>query len=116
MTLIRQGVRERGNILREAISFDVSTSEATGSVTIVMQKKEGDKMDEEEVAPVSTSVPEAANVKQRPGKVKLELEDDNAPPASKEQEPTNRPHIYVQDNDPEFDDMDEEDPDDDLDI
>lgn len=118
MTLIRQGVRERGNVLREVISFDISTNEATGAVSIEIRKKEGDEMDKEEVAPVSTSVPAAANVKQaaaRSGKVKLELEDDNAPPASKE-EPTNRPHIYVQDNDPEFDDMDEEDPDDDLDI
>jgi len=28
----------------------------------------------------------------------------------------NRPRIYMQDNDPEFDDFDEEDPDDDLEI
>jgi hypothetical protein len=31
-------------------------------------------------------------------------------------EPSNRPRIYLQDDDPEFDDLDEEDPDDDLDI
>eukprot|EP00978_Attheya_sp_CCMP212_P033051 scaffold131595_cov53-Attheya_sp.AAC.11 len=38
------------------------------------------------------------------------------PPPSSRQASKTQPNIYIQDDDPEFDDMDEEDPDDDLDI
>ena len=50
---------------------------------------------------------------QRQGRVILRHEDDNV---TSESSTTLKPHIYLQDDDPEFDDMDEEDPDDDLDI
>jgi len=118
MTMIRQGVRERGNIVRETIPFEVHTNEVNGAVSIEIVKPEGKDREEEGV---SVAVATSADVKLdeqkqptgRPGKVKLKLEDDDAPPTKEE---VKRPHIYVQDNDPEFDDMDEEDPDDDLDI
>ena len=43
------------------------------------------------------------------------MEDDEDPKKA-ETPAANRPRIYLQDDDPEFDDMDEEDPDDNLDI
>ena len=51
-------------------------------------------------------------------KIELKLEDDNneVPKASQQSQTNNRPRIFLQDDDPEFDDLDEEDPDDDLDI
>ena len=54
--------------------------------------------------------------------IQLQLENDDPP---RQRQPktaatvattTHRPRIYMEDDDPEFDDMDEEDPDDDLDI
>ena len=114
MTMIRQGVRERGNILREIVPFQVRTNDVNGAVSIEILEQ-GAKTDDEPL--LSTFVTEDVKYDEQtprlPGKVKLELEDDNAPPSKDE---VHRPLIYVQDNDPEFDDMDEEDPDDDLDI
>lgn len=119
MTMIRQGVRERGNVLRDMVLFEVHTSEANGTVSIEIVNQEDTK--EQLVMPSSTTALITLQLDDgegtsasRPGKVKLQLEDDNAPPSIKGK--ANRPHIYVQDNDPEFEDMDEEDPDDDLDI
>lgn len=56
-------------------------------------------------------------------KVQLQLEEDDDHGRPKQQQlafatapATTRPQIYMDDDDPEFDDLDEEDPDDDLDI
>lgn len=118
LTLIRQGVRERGNVLREVIHYDVHINDVTGNVDIEILTQE--EKDETKSASVSGAVTDlkledgmsTPSSTARPGKVKLKIEDDV--PLIKED--MNRPHIFVQDNDPEFDDMDEDDPDDDLDI
>lgn len=117
-TLMRRGVRERGNLLRDKVEFEIdddgqlrllSTTEITvptndsGVVERVPQK--------EEQTPLIEGV---VSLEHRPGKVTLRHEDDKVTSASSSTTP--KPHIYLQDDDPEFADMDEEDPDDDLDI
>jgi hypothetical protein len=116
MTMIRQGVRERGNLLRETVLFQVHTNEADGAVSIEVVQQEDDT-EKLQATPEFTdrgTVTTSITTGSRPGKVQLQLEDDDAPPSANEE--ASRPHIYVQDNDPEFDDLDEEDPDDDLDL
>ena len=49
-------------------------------------------------------------------KVQLQLEEEDSAPAQATKPSPNTPHIFLQDDDPEFADYDEEDPDDDLDI
>jgi archaellum biogenesis ATPase FlaH len=121
MTMIRQGVRERGNVLRETVLFQVHTNKANGAVSIQVVNQDDTK--EQLATPLLTTAQNTPKLNEgttaststsRPEKVKLQLEDDDTPPSTKEE--ASRPHIYVQDNDPEFDDMDEEDPDDDLDL
>jgi hypothetical protein len=116
MTMIRQGVRERGNLLRETVLFQVHTNEADGAVSIEVVQQEDDT-EKLQATPEFTdrgTATTSITTGSRPGKVQLQLEDDDAPPSANEE--ASRPHIYVQDNDPEFDDLDEEDPDDDLDL
>ena len=118
MTMIRQGGRERGNVLRDIVFFEVHTNEANGTVSIQIVNRDDSKEQQEMPPSMAAITTPQLDAKERTagwrGKVKLQLEDDKAPPSTKEK--ASRPHIYVQDDDPEFDDMDEEDPDDDLDI
>jgi hypothetical protein len=142
MTLMRQGIRERGNIVREALPFRILVNERQQqqqsnnndnnrfSYRLEEQQDELPVIKKEETRQheTSTTSAKAATTAEsttmtsasssRP-KIQLQLEeDDHQQP--KEEQPTsatsNRPLIFLQDDDPEFDDMDEEDPDDDLDI
>jgi hypothetical protein len=121
MTMIRQGVRDRGKVLRETVLFQVHTNEANGAVSIeVVKQVDTNERQATPLLPTSQTTSKltdgtgTTSTTSRPGKVKLLLEDDDNPPSANDE--ASRPHIYVQDNDPEFDDMDEEDPDDDLDL
>jgi hypothetical protein len=130
-TLLRKGVRERDNVVREILSFQIVTDqEGQRNVQLV----DADVIvHEEPQQPKSAAVAFIDNKqhrthsqtsKSRP-KVELRLEEGDRQGQQKEpshrqtpSEPseTSAAHIYMDDDDPEFDDYDEEDPDDDLDI
>eukprot|EP00934_Nitzschia_sp_Nitz4_P002056 Nitzschia sp. Nitz4//scaffold96_size78090//32888//34003//NITZ4_005492-RA/size78090-processed-gene-0.53-mRNA-1//-1//CDS//3329560567//2056//frame0 len=129
VTLVRQGVREAGKLLRDTLAFDLApdvtnTSFQTCTVkefdvpkSAKDEKKEVSKdsvQTSSSVATDSTVVPSASVGR---GKVVLQHEEENAPTRNTlPSPPAERPRIFLQDDDPEFDDLDEEDPDDDLDI
>jgi len=147
LNIIRQGIRERGNVLRQKIPFrleaidsnrhkqcrfriveaegedlnngdDHKASNATtgrnkiekGSNSIVLDKK-------------GSTEPSTSGGRSSGAHLQLEESDggrnkrvgENLSAESEFAVP-DRPRIYLEDDDPEFDDFDEEDPDDDLDI
>lgn len=116
-TLMRRGVRERSNLLREQVNFEItdrglkllSTETTAATVNKSAAKSIDAKVGRSAPAPAAVS----ASSMSRPGRITLR-HDDNHVAAAAPNVPT--PRIYLQDDDPEFDDMDEEDPDDDLDI
>ncbi len=152
MNIIRQGIRERGNVLRQKLPFQleaIATGTHVGQRYRIVQesedeerKNEGDGDDhngkpvnverDEYGSKVNKATPETTNKnkevsrsdgRSRGAPLRIEENDGgrNESPGgnlSSEQEPAapSRPRIYLQDDDPEFDDFDEEDPDDDLDI
>ena len=115
-TLIRRGVRERANLVREQVHYEItdrglkllSTETTTPTVNKSAAKSKDAK--EDQSAPAPAAVP--ASSMRRPGRITLRHDDNKV--AAAPNVPT--PRIFLQDDDPEFDDMDEEDPDDDLDI
>jgi hypothetical protein len=140
MTMIREGVRERGNILRQVLPFrlvqrtNVSLGADDEGAADVYRVVEGVVSDEEEMeqgiskrdggtlsnvqpserlgSQDNPSIPQRS----RPRGIPLQLEDETRTGEAPPIKPSRGPKIYVQDDDPEFDDMDEEDPDDDLEI
>jgi hypothetical protein len=90
---------------------------------IRVQQNDDDIQDEDEpavVVPTPTIAPQLVTMPQKPqstvarfGKIKLQMEEDASTTAPSQ---VNEPNIFIQDDDPEYDDLDEEDPDDDLDI
>ena len=117
-TLMRRGVRERANLLREPVHIEItdrglkllSTDNTTANVNKSSAKSVDAKVDRSAPAPAVVPVSSMS----RPGRITLRHDDNHVAVAEVPNVPT--PRIYLQDNDPEFDDMDEEDPDDDLDI
>ena len=166
MTLLRQGIRESGNWLRETLSFELVSIRSTSGDGNVMDgignsgiipttkssssghgggfyrlvvgsnnnqgtnkdTKQEEKWEEEpikqdplkeKISKDDTSGAGLVIPRQRPkvGSRRAENDNSNLSAPSTISEPTNnRPRIYLQDDDPEFDDLDEEDPDDDLDL
>ena len=135
MTMIRQGIREAGNIVREMLHFHL-VKKKNNHDNVLYELEEEDRgvpssqIDDNVLEEKSKRTGEQATTKgatsipstQRP-KVELRLEDegdDNSNNgkgrANQTETSSNRPRIFLQDDDPEFDDLDEEDPDDDLDI
>lgn len=150
MNIIRQGIRERGNVLRQKLPFQleaIATDRDIGQQYRIIQesedeerKNEGDG-DDHNGKPVNderdaygskvttaTETPTNKEVSRSDGRSRgapLRIEENDggrnestSGNLSSEKEPAapSRPRIYLQDDDPEFDDFDEEDPDDDLDI
>jgi hypothetical protein len=135
MTLIRQGIRETGNIVRETLPFRIeysSSSQSSGGKYRLLEVENENEEENQDETPqdqetptltpstgtsaTSTGETSAGTVKTRSRtKVRLQMEEEKleAPPVPTE---NNRPRIFLQDDDPEFDDLDEEDPDDDLEI
>jgi hypothetical protein len=103
--LLRHGVRERLNVVREIVAYEIDNENCLQLLSPAPSLPNSGNT----VAASTMESPEPSSA--RPGKVTLrhEEEDSKLPAAP-------RPHIYMQDDDPEFDDLDEEDPDDDLDI
>ena len=135
-TLLRQGVREKGNLVRSSLSYETVANETDKQTTIRVssgppdalgsQLEPFDYVDQKGVknnAPSKKANTEAAT--DRRAKVRLELEKDAAPqkqnhahshPQSNAEATSFAPRIFLQDDDPEYDDYDDEDPDDDLEI
>ena len=152
MSIIRQGIRERGNVLRQKLPFQleaIATNRDVGQRYRIVQESEdeerknegegddhgGKSVDDERDeygGKVKKATPETTNKtkevsrsdgRSRSTPLRIEENDGGRNESTSgngltEQEPAapSRPRIYLQDDDPEFDDFDEEDPDDDLDI
>jgi hypothetical protein len=162
MTMIRQGVRERSNILREKLPFRLTPIFKDGQQRYrVVEGAENNEdnswydvdhndgvnnnnnnddtnnNNEDANASNTNAVDKTGSIrsstrgsKSRGVQLRIEEEDEGgnsgggrnerlvAKVSSENDEVAapNRPRIYMQDNDPEFDDFDEEDPDDDLEI
>eukprot|EP00977_Amphora_coffeiformis_P000112 scaffold26_cov158-Amphora_coffeaeformis.AAC.4 len=142
---MHQGVRERDNMIRQTMEFTVQRNEQQVQETVdtirlvekteaVPKEQHHESIPENETA-IDPNVPPpfgapAASGRGRP-RVKLQLEEENGPPkrppppASSLATPPatttaslslSGPRIFMQADDKEFEDYDEEDPDDDLDI
>ncbi len=150
MNIIRQGIRERGNVLRKKLPFrlEVMTSDKYKQprFRVVQETEEderrndgGDDHRNSNAASSSEKAGHASNsaVMEKPKSrdssisdhrsrgTALHLEESDGGrnesafgngSAVTDPTATSRPRIYLEDDDPEFDDFDEEDPDDDLDI
>ena len=150
MNIIRQGIRERGNVLRKKLPFRleaIASDRYEQTRFRVVEEAEEDERrndgdddhrnskaansgDKDEygsnaVAAEKTKSNDSSNSISKPRGTVLRLKESDggrnesaAGNLSSEKEETapSRPRIYLQDDDPEFDDFDEEDPDDDLDI
>tara|TARA_B110001452_G_scaffold66956_1_gene53813 strand:- start:19 stop:462 length:444 start_codon:yes stop_codon:yes gene_type:complete len=142
MTMIRQGIRERGNIIRKSLPFRLTLKPTPTSkrryFLIELENDDcGNNVDDnysyDGEKNAENGKEDTANKISRPSvstrsrgvQLHLEGEEDAGSSIAKnkttkinKQEATrsDRPRIYMQDNDPEFDDFDEEDPDDDLEI
>lgn len=122
--LLRKGVREHDNVVRESIPFEIAT-DASGRRNIGLVTTEISSNDA--VVPTIGEKVNARNDRKstsRVGKPKIELhlEEERErrpekPVTTTPSDPPNEaPRFYLEENDPEFDDYDEEDPDDDLNI
>lgn len=131
--VLRRGIREQDSTVREIWDFSIQPTAEPSSFLLVVGKdttetEEQDRQDAPDQINLLQAMnpalnPEAkppvdpvATVTQPTKKITLKLEDDNAPPAKSNPVNKNAPRIFLQDDDPEFEDYDEEDPDDDLDI
>eukprot|EP00536_Pseudo-nitzschia_multiseries_P008938 jgi/Psemu1/21875/gm1.21875_g len=166
-TLVRQGIREQGNILRQKlpvrivplasesgcgdgrrrfriINDDDGGDDAGDTTTTAGDNANDDANDDDDDSAPTTKGERSGATKAEPslalssssssssrgpggrsrGGIQLRLDEadgarsDRAVASSVTAAPIapNRPRIYLQDDDPEFDDFDEEDPDDDLEI
>lgn len=124
--LLRQGVREKGNRVRERLPYriiDGSAIELLSSDLAEEAKPTENETNEEEnatkaVASLSVAADATATSQappQRAAKIQLQVDEGSRRPAPPEAAAP-QPRIFMQDDDPEFEDYDEEDPDDDLDL
>lgn len=136
--LLREGVRERGNVVRENLPFRiVPDADRPGErmVEITAEKEDVTERGGETVDSLVGKGDEGVASSQSASsrrKVRLKLEDEEvvgrgeggsrrtgeneASSTAAAATASPAPRIYLQDDDPEFEDYDEEDPDDDLDI
>ena len=120
---IHQGIRERDNMIRQTIDFVleegdtlrlVATKESSPTeppTTTADNAVDANPPSDAILRSSSTSQPSSG----RP-RVQLKLEEDGSEQTAAATAATTAPRIFMQEDDPEFDDFDEEDPDDDLDI
>jgi hypothetical protein len=125
---MHKGVRERDNVVREGIDFTLQAKEGQWRLGMRQPSDMIDPktIDSLEVSKTVESTASRSQSSEMPSvgraRVRLRLEDeDEQTPSSAAAPlatvtPASTPLIYMQDDDPEFDDYDEEDPDDDLDI
>jgi len=115
--LLRQGIREKDNFVKEEIPYRiVANRQGRRCIQIILDQEEAtmkppdDSNNRRSLVESSTTTTPG----RRP-RIQLRMEQGDTPrdPAVKTP-PTAR--IFVEENDPEFQDYDEEEPDDDLDI
>lgn len=151
MNIIRQGIRERGNVLRQKLPFRleaiVSDRHNQTRYRIVKEAEDEERMndgDDDDNRNVKSArsgdkegygsnasaadksrMVESSSVDGRSRGAQFRIEESDGGrnegtggnlSSENGLAAPNRPRIYLQDDDPEFDDFDEEDPDDDLDI
>ena len=148
MTLMRQGIRERGNLVRQHLPFQLIEMDNDDIVNRSGKRYKLVEEDEEEkeeindqgkqqqqlladntnqVSPSANSSSSSSQSNKKSSsstrpRIQLQMEEEEGnetkamktEPSSTQQQ--QRPRIYLEDDDPEFDDLDEEDPDEDLDI
>lgn len=143
--LLREGIREKGNLVRENIHYSIVVDNKRNGrggkrIELISEGREEAELQNETKEVLNdnegeqsafdpTATTKASRGGEKPRhKVHLQLEEDSdgsgrsklmtgssTTPAAEAPQP-NKPRIYLQDDDPEFDDYDEEDPDDDLDL
>jgi hypothetical protein len=145
-TLVRQGIREPGNILRQQLPFRLVQTTANGRYRVSEEDDENDddihkdihddpnatqKEDKQnpplkhnssnhQTTDTETASPTKTSRSARGARLRIEENDGGRSNDREDHEASSgsnpRPRIYLQDDDPEFDDFDEEDPDDDLEL
>jgi hypothetical protein len=143
--LLRQGVREKGNMVRENLPYRMTLLDSGVTRLQVLTNDDaqlvssGVEIDSETVAPEATpaalqslgvalsladpNTPATAAANSS-SKAKMQLQDDDGPrkvttlaePSPATVSASSTANIYIQEDDAEYQDYDEEDPDDDLDI
>jgi len=130
--MLRQGVREKGNRVREKLPFRINGAGDTASIELLeissgvggeqtaqMTNKSVDENEATNNAVSSLSISLENKTSKRSGKVQLQVDEgirQQTVDATETQTSTSQPRIFMQDDDEEFADYDEEDPDDDLDL
>ena len=139
--MLRQGVRERDNVVRQSIAYEIAQKANGRSIVRIVESEEsflpkGEmEMESANVLPSSggsTIQMTSSQLSTRKPKVKLAVNEDArattlssaaaaatstvAATTTTTTSTSTGPRIFMQDDDPEFDDYDEEDPDDDLEI
>jgi len=155
MNIVRQGIRERGNIIRQKLPFRlvavVSNSSDGRQIFRIVEESEDENgsivtdneqnsreiaksnnksdgiintTDAKKAGSTKSSLHGSSNSSRSRG-IQLRIEENDGGRSGRveannvsenEVSALNRPRIYLQDDDPEFDDFDEEDPDEDLEI
>jgi hypothetical protein len=116
MTMIRQGVREPGNIVRERLPFRLEGTKLVEQADkpTVQDETAVEAPPPKEMGNNNNAVKTTSSSSSSRPKIQLKMEEEEE---KREPEPAaNRPRIFLQEDDPEFDDLDEEDPDEDLDV
>lgn len=137
--LLRQGVREKGNLVRDTLPYRINTIRTSNGEKHVIELLSTDEMkattdlnakveasqDDSATLTAMSSLSMASTTNTsttKRGKVQLQVDEgsrDSITPvttAAAAEPPPQQPRIFLQDDDPEFDDYDEEDPDDDLEL
>ena len=122
MTMIRQGIREKGNIIRQSLPFKLDVlgkleevEEQSDKLHQSQHPQETDQGNDKKSLSLTTQttssdrMPTTKSHTHENPKIELKLEDDNneVPKASQQSQTNNRPRIFLQDDDPEFDDLDD---------
>ena len=134
--VLRRGIREHDSTVREIWDFSVQQLSLESPYTLLVGKE--DAVHESEQQPDQVNLLQAMNpalnpeakpaeeqqqkqqaepvvaITNKAKKITLKMEDDNTPPARKNNAApppvnNNAPRIFLQDDDPEFEDYDEED-------
>ena len=130
--MMRQGIREAGNVVREILPFRLVPQDSTAldphplpytleehdeKASVESQSEATEPQDHQQPSSdkSSSDISGSSKAKSARSKIKLQMESDDQRPVAAAPA-SGLPRIFLQDDDPEFNDLDEEDPDDDLDI
>mmetsp|Transcript_28743 Transcript_28743/g.32866 ORF Transcript_28743/g.32866 Transcript_28743/m.32866 type:complete len:336 (+) Transcript_28743:42-1049(+) len=123
-TLLRHGVRERGNFVRDEVIYKIDEHQNNQLRLLPSSKQQNvkenkvsveTKINDHSFMQENVTIP-SSPVRERPGKITLKIEEEDDKILRNPTTIINRPQIYLEDDDPELEDIDEEDIDDDLDL